>query len=160
MQKPKHWYFGGIERKEETKADGTRVYKTGLAFAVPVERRDSATLLPLIHKHIKEKSVIFSDEWKAYTRLQEGDFRHYTVCHKRVFVNVVVSEEGEEIRVNTNSIEGFWSQIKNRIKALYGTSEELQPSYFYEMVFRNNMRVTGRDLHSEFWRLVAAKYPI
>lgn len=76
-----------------------------------------------------------------------------------MFARDVETEEGT-IRVNTNCIEGFWSQVKHRFKIIYGTSEALQETYFFEFVFRNNCTARGIDIHSEFWRLVTLKYEI
>ena len=52
-----HWVFGGTERI------------IGECFLVEVEHRDAATLLPLIQHHIRPGSIIYSDEWKAYSRI-------------------------------------------------------------------------------------------
>ena len=42
---------------------------TGECFLIEVEHRDAATLLPLIQHHIHPGSTIYSDEWKAYSRI-------------------------------------------------------------------------------------------
>ena len=46
--------FGGIERR------------TGKCFFVPVERRDSTTLIGIINERILPGSRIISDQWAAY----------------------------------------------------------------------------------------------
>lgn len=45
------WVFGGIDRE------------TGQSFLVPVEKRDEATLIPIIQKWIRVESTIISDCW-------------------------------------------------------------------------------------------------
>ena len=47
-----------------------------------VQRRDAATLLPIIWKHVYPGTIIWSGEWKVYRRLQTmyGD-DHQTVNH-------------------------------------------------------------------------------
>ena len=55
----KSWVFGGIERTDEQRF-----------FAVVVEKRDAATLLPLIQKYIHPQSTIISDCWSAYNSIQ------------------------------------------------------------------------------------------
>ena len=50
-----HWVFGGTERI------------TGNSFLVEVDRRDAQTLLPIIKNYIRPGSIIYSDEWRAYT---------------------------------------------------------------------------------------------
>ncbi len=51
------WVFGGVQRG------------TGECFLVSVERRDAETLVPLIVKHVVPGTTIYSDKWKAYSRL-------------------------------------------------------------------------------------------
>ena len=67
--------FGGIERV------------TGNSFLVEVEKRDAATLVPLIQQCIWPGSVIFSDEWQAYSSLQSLGYTHHTVNHSQNFVD-------------------------------------------------------------------------
>ena len=70
-----HWVFGGTERI------------TGECFLVEVDRRDAATLLPLIQQHIRRGSIIYSDEWKAYSRITATTgMSHETVNHLLHFV--------------------------------------------------------------------------
>ena len=49
-----YWFFGMVERE------------SGDVVLVHVERRDAATLIPLIQKYILPGSTIISDLWKAY----------------------------------------------------------------------------------------------
>ncbi len=75
-----HWVFGGIERI------------TGKSFLVEVQKRDSATLIPLIKKFIKRGSVIYSDEWRAYSCIPSipgYSYTHRTVNHSQNFVDPV-----------------------------------------------------------------------
>ena len=49
--------FGGIERG------------SGECFLVEVEKRDAATLLPLIYQHVRgPRSTVLSDEWSSYNQ--------------------------------------------------------------------------------------------
>ena len=52
-----------------------------------VDRRDAATLLPIIKRHIECGTEIHSDEWKAYKKIKHHGYSHYTVNHKENFVN-------------------------------------------------------------------------
>ncbi|RWR99987.1 hypothetical protein B4U79_10604, partial [Dinothrombium tinctorium] len=51
------WVFGGICRNDRR------------CFVVPVERRDAATLLPLIREHIEPGTHIVSDMWRVYRQI-------------------------------------------------------------------------------------------
>ena len=70
-----HWVFGGTKRI------------TGQSFLVEVEKRDAATLLPIISQYIRPGSVVYSDEWRAYSQLGGQGYDHHTVNHSRNFVD-------------------------------------------------------------------------
>jgi len=54
-------------------------------FYVP--KRDARNLLPLIVSNCKTKSEVVSDEWRAYKRIKNYDFKHFTVNHSKNFVD-------------------------------------------------------------------------
>ena len=82
------WVFGRIE--EESRR----------SFMATVDKRDEATLLPLIQKHIAPGTTIISDCWKAYRNLEKHGYKHRLVNDSKEFV----SDEG----FHTNKIEGHW----------------------------------------------------
>ena len=63
------WVFGGIDT--QTKA----------GFMVPVDRRDAATLLPIIQQFILPGTTIVSDLWGAYNTVGNLGYAHLTVNH-------------------------------------------------------------------------------
>ena len=67
------WIFGVIERKPLGRSP---------LIIYPVQRRDAATLLPIIQRHVTVGSNIYSDSWRAYDTLNTLGYRHFTVCHK------------------------------------------------------------------------------
>lgn len=73
-----------------------------------VERRDKATLIPLIKRECEEGSLIHSDEWPAYKCLPAEGFRHETVNHQ---VNYVDPTSG----AHTQGIERSWLDAKVEI---------------------------------------------
>ena len=66
------WLFGGIERVSKER------FVVALTGDVG-EKRDMATLVPLIQKYIKQGSVVYSDCWGAYKGLEELGYSHYAV---------------------------------------------------------------------------------
>ncbi|CEF59298.1 Transposase, ISXO2-like domain-containing protein [Strongyloides ratti] len=91
---------GGVEKTAERRV-----------FAVPVEKRDSETLLEVIKKHVKPGSIIHTDFWQGYERIEDIlRFKHYTVNHG-------VNFKDPETGVHTNTIEGTWNGFKLLIPA-------------------------------------------
>lgn len=111
------WVFGGIERSSKE------------CFMVRVKDRSKETLLPLITKYIKPGTTIISDEWKAYGKIKEIGYQHYTICHKKQFV------DPENPSVHTQNIECSWRYAKATYPERY-TSEELRDSYLQEFLYR------------------------
>ncbi|RUS79722.1 hypothetical protein EGW08_012530 [Elysia chlorotica] len=97
------WLFGGIERQSKKR------------FVVPLtgdvgEKRDKATLIPLIQKYILKGSVIYSDCWGAYSTLSTSGYTHHTINHSKNFVDPVNKE------IHTQNVEPLWLDIKKWIK--------------------------------------------
>ena len=92
----KYWVFGMVER-------GTKK-----AVLQLVEKRDRASLLPIIENYVEKGSSIFSDQWSAYFTLAQEGYNHLTVNHSKEFK----SDNG----CCTNAIEGLWSLAKLKLK--------------------------------------------
>ena len=94
-----------------------------------VERRDAATLLPIIKKVVREGSVIHSDEWKAYCKIAESEnYNHNTVNHTLHFVD-------PNTGVHTQNIESYWNKHKQRIKRMCGCHRDSLDSYLNEFMW-------------------------
>lgn len=90
-----------------------------------------------VEKHIKKSVVkgttINTDEAPMYQHLVKAGYKHGTVCH----------EKGEYVRglTHTNTIESFWSRLKNSIKGTHiHVSTKHLPKYLGEFEYRYNMR--------------------
>lgn len=89
--------------------------------------------MPLIKDGVVVSSQIYSDEWGAYRRLPKHGYSHTTVNHSKL----------EYVRgvAHTNTIEGFWSQLKRSIDGTYhAVSPKYLQSYLNEFTFRYNHR--------------------
>ena len=51
-----------------------------------VQRRDAKTLIPIIQRNLKVGSDINSDKWRAYNKINQNGYQHFTVNHKENFV--------------------------------------------------------------------------
>lgn len=119
------WVFGGVERTE-----------TRRRFAVMVEERNAVTLLGAIRNRIHPESIIYSDMWRGYCRIEdELGMEHHTVNHSVEFV----SQDG----VHTNTIEGVWNGFKIRIPPRYRTESSLGTKL--------TVRIWRRENASNLW---------
>ncbi|XP_068222000.1 uncharacterized protein [Palaemon carinicauda] len=73
-----------------------------------VEKRNVETLIPIIQREVEVGSVIHSDEWPAYSRLQHLGFVHETVNHQRHYVDQATG-------AHTQRIERSWLESKYSI---------------------------------------------
>lgn len=92
------WVLGAVDRN------------TGKCFLLPCpgNRRDAATLLPLIQRWILPGSIIHTDEWAAYNGLASSGYTHNTVNHSLQFVDPATG-------VHTNTQEGLWAHVKKSV---------------------------------------------
>src|SRR5437762_526572 len=65
------WVVGGVERTAERRV-----------FLVAVENRGAETMRDVISRHVKGGSIIYTDMWRGYNGIDEGDgYEHHTVNH-------------------------------------------------------------------------------
>lgn len=106
--------------------------KSGKAKAVVASGANASTALPFLKAYCKEGSVIHTDESCIYSRVKR-DFEHFTINHSEG----VYSLNG----IHTNTIEGFWGQLKNSLRGTYhAVSPKYLQTYVNEFVFRYNYR--------------------
>jgi len=130
-------YIGGTRRMANKYSNKSAVFgaveRNGRASAEHVKSTGARVLLPEIEGHIAAGAHIHSDEWGAYRTLKRRGYSHTTVNHSKL----------EYVRGSayTNTIEGFWSQLKRSIDGTYhAVSPKYLQSYVDEFVFRYNFR--------------------
>lgn len=134
-------YVGGksinSRNKQRTIGDKAVVFgmveRDGKVKAKHVKSSGARVLLPEIARNINTTAKIYSDEWGSYKRLAKLGFDHSSVNH-----NKLEFARGE---INTNTIEGFWSQLKRSINGTYHVvSPKYLQLYVDEFAFRYNLR--------------------
>ena len=80
-----------------------------------ISQRDVATLLPLINAHVAPGTIIHSDEWAAYNRVQRlsNVSSHDVVNHS---VNFAEPSTG----VHTQHVKSYWNRVKTKLKRMKG----------------------------------------
>jgi len=122
----------GRSCKDKTPVFGM-VDLSGRVSAHVVDDTKGTTLKPIIDKHVdNEKSIIVTDEWLGYTKLK-NEYSHVIINH--------LQQEYVRGAFHTNTIEGFWSQLKRTIKGthIHVSKKHLQ-KYVDEVAFRYMQR--------------------
>jgi transposase-like protein len=105
------WVVGGVERTPERKM-----------FAVAVQDRSAETLLDIVERWVHPGSLVYTDCWKGYKEdgLLDLEMHHSTVNRSLHF-------KDPETGVHTNTIEGTWAGMKEKISRRARTEEAIAP---------------------------------
>jgi len=118
--------FGMVQRKAQV-------------IAKAVKNVKSSTVMPIMKASIKIGTNLMTDEYRIYNPCERYGFRHQRVDHGR--------KEYVRGNVHTNTIEGFWSQLK---RSIHGTYHSVSPKYLQayldEFAFRYNLRSSSVPL--------------
>lgn len=124
--------FGMVERGGSVKAEHVR-------------SAGARVLLPRLQDTIEPGTTVFSDQAQVYKTLRRIGYYHDSVNHS-------IGEYGRGI-IHTNTIEGFWSQLKRSVDGTYHCiSAKYLQLYLNEFVYRYN----HRQLPSIFPVLIAS----
>jgi transposase-like protein len=130
-------YIGGRKKgdygNQKKQAVFGAVERQGMLKAKRIKTSGARILIPAVQESAMPGSKIYSDEWRGYTKLKSLGYTHTTISHKKL----------EYVRGDayTNTIEGFWGQLKNSIRGTYhAVSPKYLQSYVDEFVFRYNYR--------------------
>lgn len=130
-------YFGGKDKMENGRKNKSAVMgmveRQGKIKAKQIENRQTHIILNNIKENIEKGSYLMTDEFKVYTKTPKLGYGRGSIKHGRKhYVRGLV---------HTNTIEGFWGQLKRSISGTYHSvsSKHLQ-SYVDEFSFRYNLR--------------------
>jgi transposase len=132
-------YIGGkakLDKKYENKTAIVGIVEknkgSGKIKALATKQADATVTLPFLRANITAGSILHTDDSRIYSRVKR-DFTHEFVNHSKL--------EFARGGVHTNTIEGFWGQLK---RSLDGTYHCVSPKYlqYYvnEFVYRYNHR--------------------
>ena len=103
-------------------------------------------MFPHIIAKVAPGSTISTDEWGPYKRLRFYPYEHLVVKH--------AAKQWVVGKAHTNTIEGFWGQLKRSIRGTHvWVSGKHLPKYLGEFEFRFNLR---HHPHLMFDRLLAS----
>jgi transposase-like protein len=110
-----------------------------------LENVQQVTIQPLLTSTVAPGSLVYTDEYDIYARLEPWGYEHQTVCHSAG--EYARDEDGDgfcEIHVNT--IEGVWSLLRSWLRPHRGISQEKLPLYLGFFEFVHNARRRGKAL--------------
>lgn len=109
------------------------VERKGRVVAKVMESLTSKDLLELLKQTVNTKdSTLMTDDFRAYKKLDDA-IERLVINHS--------SKEYVRGAIHTNTIEGFWSIIKNGIRGQYHViSKKYLPFYLAEFCYRYNRR--------------------
>lgn len=112
--------FGMVEREGDIKAE-------------VVQNVKASSLMPLIKENIEPGSRIMSDYYSSYNKVRNMGFYHRRINH--------AIKQYVRGKTHTNTIEGFWSQMKRSIDGTYhSVSPKYLQHYVDEFSYRYNLR--------------------
>ncbi len=123
------------------------VERKGRARATVVPNVKARTLVPQIQRNVLPAATVYTDDLSSYGRLTRLGFKHIPIPHsKGVYVL------GKDI--HTNSVEGFWSQLKRSID---GTYHHVNPGYLQAYVDEYSFRYSHRNDDTAMFRTMMAQ---
>jgi transposase len=113
------------------------------------------TIGPLIRRTIAPGTAIYTDEYDIHARLPEWGYTHRTVCHAAG--EFARDDDGDGFcEVHVNTLEGFWSLLRSRLRPHRGISQERLPLYLGFFEFVHNVRRRGKALLGSLIGLLVA----
>ena len=128
----KHKQDGKFDNKTAVVGIVEKKKGVGQVKTFTTKHADATVTLPFIKANVEAGSTLQTDESRIYSRVKR-DFTHEFVNHSKF--------EYAKAGVHTNTIEGFWGQLK---RSLDGTYHCVSPKYLQlyvnEFVYRYNHR--------------------
>jgi transposase-like protein len=117
----------------------TLVERGGSARSFHITDATKDTILPIIRENIDRESHIMTDEANRYSKIGSEFAKHDVVDHSRGEYGYTDRETGAKI--NTNTIEGYYSIFKRGMKGVYQhCGEKHLHRYLAEFDFRYSNR--------------------
>jgi transposase-like protein len=145
-------YMGGVWRMSCRNENKTivigAVQRKGNVVAQVIDKRTGSTVVPLVRRCVKIGTNLMTDSDLAFRRAGRH-YKHQTVNHRR--------KEYVRGDVFTNTIEGFWSQLKRSVNGTYhAVSRKHLPGYVDEFAWRYNARNSSVPVFELLMRQMAA----
>lgn len=119
------------------------VQRKGEVRAFVAADTKSDTLRGLVKEHVLPQSIVFTDDYRAYNGFGARGYTHRRINHSE---GVYVVGD-----THTNTIEGFWSLVKNGLRGVYhNVGRHYLQTYLDEYGFRYNHRFDAQPMFTTF----------
>ena len=121
------------------------IQRDGQVRIVMLPNVQQNTIKPFIEQTISKGTLIYTDEYAIYSRLEDWGYAHKTVNHSAG--EYARDEDGDGFHeVHVNKMEGFWSLLRSWLRPHRGISQEKLPLYLGFFEFIHNVRKRGQAL--------------
>ena len=116
------------------------------------------TIEPLMKDTIASGTLVYTDEYSIYARLETWGYDHTSVNHGRgAFAR---DEDGDGFcEVHVHTMDGCWSLWRSGLRPHRGISQEKLPLYLGFFEFVHNVRKRGKALLGARIELLVSKDP-
>jgi transposase len=138
-------YFGGIRKGKRGRGAAGKslafglLKRAGKVHTTMPGNVTSKTLVGLIREHVQPDSIVYTDSYKAYDKLDISEFQHYRINHRKHFA---------KRHNHINGIENFWSQAKRHLRRYNGIPKAHFHLFLKECEWRFNYRPASRLLRT------------
>ena len=98
-------------------------------------------------------SIIYSDEWRAYSSLSSLGYTHRTVNHSQCFVDPVTG-------AHTQTVERIWGGCKAMMRQQKSMHIRLFTTYLQEYMWRKQFDTEEEDAFTNIITHIAETYPV
>jgi transposase-like protein len=111
--------------------------------ATVINDREKSTLQPIVKKHVRGRSHVYTDELVSYWGLDES-YAHQIINHAKAYVDG---------KIHTNGLENFWSLLK---RGLNGTYVSVEPFHLFRYIDEQAYRYNNRKDMDDYDRFKLA----
>ena len=130
-----------------------RIQRGGQVVIQMLENVQQATIKPIIQSTIVPGTLIYTDEYAIYDRLEQWGYLRKSVCHGAG--EYARDDDGDGFHeVHVNTMEGFWSLLRSWLRPHRGISQEHLPIYLGFFEFVHNAKKRGKALLSSLLELI------
>ena len=134
----------GTLEKEKPPVSGM-IQRCGQVVIQMLANVRQATIKPLTEATVAPGSMVYTDEYAIYNRLEEWGYKHKGVNHG-AFEYARDDDKDGFCEVHVNTMEGFWSLLRSWLRPHRGISQEKLPLYLGFFEFVHNVGRRGKAL--------------